>query len=268
MVRSQYLSYATAPPIAYLKLQHHSADNALNYQMLEELHLSLQQAEQDESLKVIIISSEATSFCRGMEAAYLQQLQNFGVEENNADSNYMSQVLLAIKRHKKLIISQVKGLAEGEGCALAAASDFVLASPEARFSLPDAQYGNIPAVSIYFLLGRMLQGHLRHFLLHEYALSAGEAHARGLVDEVATDEWLQRWECSSLQEAAEAYAQWLSRINARGAIEFSKKMVQDLSIMPFNEGLNFAAKINAHARTTIEFKQGLQARIQGENMEW
>jgi methylglutaconyl-CoA hydratase len=268
MVQYQYLSYQADGPIAQLQFQHPSGEQVLNYQVLEELQQALQQAENDEHLKAIRITSAADHFCLGMDAAYLQQLQNFGVDENNADSSFLAQVLTNIKRHKKLILAEVSGLAEGEGCALAAACDFVLADDNARFRMPDAQYGNIPAISIYFLLGRLQQGPLRKLLLKGETYGPATATAWGLVDEYYTAEALAEAGASNLAEAGNAWAHTLVRLNARGSVEFTKKMIQDLAIMPFQEGLNFAAKINAHARSTIEFQRGLQARQHNERLDW
>ncbi|HEV2149583.1 MAG TPA: enoyl-CoA hydratase-related protein, partial [Longimicrobiaceae bacterium] len=73
------------------------------------------------------------------------------------------------------------------GVGLAAACDLVIAAPEARFSLPEVVLGVIPAVVTPFLLRRLPPGRAGALSLGSRTLGAAEAHALGLVDEVAAD---------------------------------------------------------------------------------
>jgi methylglutaconyl-CoA hydratase len=50
--------------------------------------------------------------------------------------------------------------------------------------------------------------------------------------------------------------------------EFIRKLIADLQDMPLREGLEFAAKMNAHARATEDFRRGIAAFLRKEKITW
>ena len=79
-------------------------------------------------------------------------------------------------------LAVVDGAAFGGGLGLAAACDFVLASTRARFSLPEALYGLMPAIIRPALLTRLTPQKLNMLLFTCHSRSAEEAQSLGLVD--------------------------------------------------------------------------------------
>lgn len=251
-----YLTYSVENRIGHLQLQ--LKDELLNYVAIEEIVRVLQAANEDASLKCLLISGAGNAFCRGIDPDYLEQLQEMGMEENVADSAILARMFHGMHRHKRLIVGAVSTEALSEGCVLASACDFVVASPEARFGLRDIRYGNIPAVGLYFLMRRLGEGHVRAMALDGELRTAEEAWALGLVSRVAAN---------PLEEAT-ALAHQLAQQNSPGAVEFTKKMLADLPDMPQKEALQFASKIAAHSRKTIDYGRGLKGRKSGEELSW
>jgi methylglutaconyl-CoA hydratase len=254
------LTLETAQRIATLTLNKPDGRNAMDFQLAEDLRLALERLDDQPEIKVIVLRANGTDFCAGTDPNYLFKLQQFSLEDNIGDSGFLGNVLQALYRNKRLVIAAVNGQAISEGCTLASCADIVLASDNASFSLPDARFGNIPALSIYFLLKRLSPGALRKMLLGGDVLAATDAQAISLVDYVVP--------AAGLHTEAHQLALRMAQQNAVGSVEFIKKMMADLPAMPHQEALQFAAKINGHGRFNAEFLRGLQARAYDNRVEW
>jgi cyclohexa-1,5-dienecarbonyl-CoA hydratase len=110
-------------------------------------------------------------------------------------------------------VAIVRGLALGGGCELAMACDFVLASGNARFGLPEITLGVFPPVAAY-QMSRLVPPRLGlELLLAGDPIDAAEAKRLGLVNEVFSDDaqvdaWLARLyrhSASSLRLAKKAF---------------------------------------------------------------
>jgi enoyl-CoA hydratase/carnithine racemase len=96
-------------------------------------------------------------------------------------------LLAALERDPRPVIALVDGAAMGAGVGLAAAADLVLATPRARFALPETLLGLIPAMVFPVLARRLGVPRARALALGGEPLSAQDAHRCGLVDEVTED---------------------------------------------------------------------------------
>jgi enoyl-CoA hydratase/carnithine racemase len=89
-------------------------------------------------------------------------------------------------------LAVVDGPAFGGGLGLASACDFVLASTRARFSLPEALYGLMPAIIRPALLTRLTIQKLNMLLFTCHSRTAEEARCLGLVDRLVTADELEK----------------------------------------------------------------------------
>jgi crotonobetainyl-CoA hydratase len=91
----------------------------------------------------------------------------------------------------KPVIAAVNGYAAGGGFELALACDLVVATPDARFSLPEVRLGLVPdSGGIFRLLRRMPRALAMELLLTGKAISGTEAERWGIVNRVAVREAL------------------------------------------------------------------------------
>jgi enoyl-CoA hydratase/carnithine racemase len=96
-------------------------------------------------------------------------------------------LLRAIEEAPVVVLAVVDGPALGAGAGLAAAADLVIATPRARFGLPETVMGLVPAMVFPVLARRLGVARARRLALGAAALTAEEALAAGLADEVAED---------------------------------------------------------------------------------
>jgi enoyl-CoA hydratase len=83
-------------------------------------------------------------------------------------------------------IAVVEGPAVGSGCEIAAACDFVVATPEATFRIPEALRGTVGATQrLPRILGKRLA---KDLMFTGRTLAAGEAERHGLVARLVPEE--------------------------------------------------------------------------------
>lgn len=255
-----HIRIETADRVGTLTLHKANERNWLDYDTMLELNTALDALEADHSVKVILIRSGHPTFCAGVDPDYLYKLQQLSPQDNIGESLYLGSLLQRLQRHKRMVVMAVAGDALSEGAALCCCADFVVAADTAQFGFPDAKYGNIPAIAVYFALKKLHPGVTRRLFLGGKTHNAMAAREFGLVDEITTPE--------DLDTRAHALALELATGTSLGSVEFLKKLVADLPAMPHAEAMEFAAKINGHGRTNMEFIRGLQARHTGQEIQW
>ncbi len=234
--------------------------NALSHELVEELTQAFAKAAVDENVKVVILKANGEAFCAGADLTYLQQLQKFSFEENLQDSTHLKELFLKIYTHPKIVIAQVQGHALAGGCGLATVCDFAYAVPHAKFGYTEVKIGFIPAIVTVFLLRKIGEAKSKELLLSGELISAGQAVQIGLINGLAEPEKLETdvWEI----------AQKLVAGNSGQSMKLTKQMIAQVQSESLSDALNYAAEMNARARSTEDCKRGIAAFLNKEKLNW
>lgn len=254
------VEYEAKDRIGFLTLNRPTKRNALSHELVTELLLGFQKAASDDSVKVIVLRANGETFCAGADLVYLQQMQKFSYEENLSDSLQLKELFLQIYTSKKVVIAQVQGAALAGGCGLITVCDFVFAVPEAKFGYTEVKIGFVPAIVMVFLLRKIGEALAKELLLTGNLISAEEAKLTGVVTRVVDKNMLQ-------QEVLEFARQLISTASAQ-SLALTKQMISDVQQLPLEEALDFAARQNAHARSTDDCKRGIEAFLQKQTLKW
>lgn len=168
--------------VTFNRLKHR---NSLNDTVLQELNNVLDLAEENPGCRLVILEGQQGIFCTGMdfETFALQDSRGDPGIEKASSSLYMN-TISRLSLIPKVIISKVDGQVMAGGIGLAAASDLVIATPRSRFSLSEALWGLLPAMVAPYLIRRVGYQTAYRMTLTTLPLSAQEAFAAHLVDEV------------------------------------------------------------------------------------
>ncbi|WP_426061448.1 enoyl-CoA hydratase/isomerase family protein [Hymenobacter sp. B1770] len=256
----RYIRYEAQDRIGYITLNRPDKRNALNADVVTELKKALDFAEDDETVKVIVLRAAGDVFCAGADLAYIQDLQGFGYTDNLEDSTHLMQLFHQIYTLKKVVIGQVQGHALAGGCGLAAICDLTFAVPEAKFGYTEVKIGFIPAIVSVFLLRKIGEARTKQLLLSGDVVSAQTALDMGLITFLTTKE--------ELADTVKAYAQRLCRENSGESMEVTKEMLARLPEMALEEGLRYAAQSNAEARGSEDCRKGIAAFLSKEKISW
>jgi len=256
----KYVDYTTSDQVGYITLNRPDKRNALSYDLVGELKTCFDQAENDGSVKVIVLKANGDTFCAGADLAYLQDLQEFSFEQNVADSNHLKDLFLKIYTLKKVVIAQVQGHALAGGCGLATVCDFTFSVPEAKFGYTEVKIGFIPAIVMIFLLRKVGEAKAKQLLLSGELVSATEAANLGLVNRIIPK--------AELEHQVTQFARQLVETNSATSMMMTKQMIAQVQSMTLDEALTFASQMNAKARATDDCKRGIAAFLNKEKIKW
>nr|WP_242928872.1 enoyl-CoA hydratase-related protein [Pontibacter vulgaris] len=255
-----YVTYQVKDRIGYITMNRAEKRNALNYDMVTELKRAFVAAEDDEACKVIVLRAEGKVFCAGADLEYIQRLQKYDYHDNLADSTHLMELFRLIYTLKKVVIAQVNGHAIAGGCGLATICDFAFAVPEAKFGYTEVKIGFIPAIVKVFLLRKIGEARAKQLLLTGDLIAAEEAQRMGLINYLAPAE--------ALEERVYAFAQKMCSENSRQSMEVTKEMIARVQEMSLEEGLQYAAEMNAVARSSEDCQRGIAAFLNKEPLAW
>src|SRR4051794_34622165 len=99
----EMIKYHIRERIAYMTLSRAEKRNALNSEMVRQLKDAFRKAENDPSVKVVVLNADGDVFCAGADLEYLQQLQKNSYKENRQDSVNLAELFNTIYTLKKVV---------------------------------------------------------------------------------------------------------------------------------------------------------------------
>lgn len=234
--------------------------NAFNAQLVSDLKAAFSAAEKDATVKVIVLKGEGQAFSAGADLTYLQSLQNNSYDDNVADSENLMQLYKLIYTLSKPVVAQIEGHAIAGGCGLATVCDFSFAVPDAQFGYTEVKIGFIPAIVMVFLLRKINERNAKELLLTGKLIDAAKAKELGLINEVI--------EKAEIEETVQSFCNEIITSASRASLQATKKMIAAVQEMNLDDALQYAAKMNALARTTKDCKYGIQSFLEKKKPEW
>jgi enoyl-CoA hydratase/carnithine racemase len=167
---------------AVIELANPARHNAIDARMRDALCEALHAAADDPTVTALSLRGEGRAFSVGGE------LEEFGTAGDLATAHAVRTLrspALLLHRLRDRATAYVHGACIGSGIEVPAAVGRVIAAPDSWFRLPEVSMGLIPgAGGTVTLSARMGRHRLLYWALTDRKLSAGQALAWGLVDEV------------------------------------------------------------------------------------
>lgn len=222
--------------------------NALSAELVESLHQSLEQADLDANVRVVVFSGAGKDFCAGADLDELLASADRSIGENEASALRLGQIFERIRALPKPVLSLVQGRALAGGAGLATACDIVIAGAGAQVGYPEIERGFVPAMVATLLRRSAGEKIAVDLLLTGRMLGAEEARAAGLVSRVVPD--------AELEGAGKAVAQRLAG-SSGSALALTKRLLVELEGKSFSDGIRLGARLNAVARSMPDFREAV-----------
>ncbi len=186
--------------------------NALNLEMVEELHIFFGHLQNNESIRVLIITGAGRGFCAGADLKDSQILGEGG-KLLNQPAQYLvtiqkkfGDLILEMRHAPQPIIAAVNGPAAGGGMSLALAADVIIATPQAYFVPSFINIGlSAGEMGSSYLLPRAVGlSRAAEILYTGRVVPAAEAEKIGMVSQIIAEDKL-------LAKAQEIALQMLSK---------------------------------------------------------
>jgi enoyl-CoA hydratase len=235
--------------IALIQLNRPKELNALNLQLMLELKKALQQLDDNDDVRCIIITGNEQAFAAGAD---IKQMES----KNAIDLLKIDQFETwdQIRKTKKPIIAAVSGFALGGGCELVMTCDMVVASETAKFGQPEIKLGIMPGAGGTQRLTKAVGKALAmEMVLTGKFISAEEALSAGLINRVVPTELY-------LEEAVKLAKE--ITVQSPIAIRLAKESVLKAFDSGLQEGLYFERKNFYMCFASEDQKEGMNAFVE------
>ena len=183
--------------------------NALDEQMVEELHEVLDAAVRSEPKILVLHSLVENIFVSGADIGEL-----LNRDADSAMRSINASLFEKLERFRWPTIAVIDGYALGGGCELAMACDFRIASPRARFGQPELDLGILAGAGGNWRLPQLVGIAMARRLLYTgEIIDADKALSVGLIDEITP--------ANELMDSAQKLVDTISRRSWR-ALELTK----------------------------------------------
>ncbi|MFC1918820.1 enoyl-CoA hydratase/isomerase family protein [Chloroflexota bacterium] len=251
----QDIIYTKEAGIATITLNRPGRRNAFSPRMSESIFRAVEDAAEDDSVRVLVLTGAGQTFCAGADvkamAEKFDRSGRVGERDPTAEDIKLYPVL---HNFRKPIIAAINGIAVGGGLDIALACDIRIASDKARFSSVFVRRGLVPSGGGAYILPRLIGiDRACHLIWTGDMVDAREAERIGLVTMVVPDEEL--W--NATMELAEKLAK-----GPPLAIQKAKRIIYEGLHMDLDSVLESAASAIVELKQTEDHREGATAFVE------
>ena len=208
-----------APGIVLMTLNRPETYNAMNNTMFREFEELAWDVDEDDDVRVLILTGSGKAFCSGFDLKDADDLPNLGALGMLDQQELAARALLALRSIRIPLIAAVNGPAAGGGMSLALAADIRLSSETGRFNAAFVKIGlSAGDLGVSWLLTRLIgPGHAAEIAYTGRQVNADEALRLGMVSSVHPDDELLSASIKLAQEIA---------ANSPTGVQLSKRALQ------------------------------------------
>lgn len=225
--------------------------NALNFNVLSELDLLIENVENDDTIGSVIFTGEGKAFIAGADILFME---NLNANEAKKFGKFASNIFRKIENSSKIYISAINGFALGGGCEFAMACDLRIASSLAKLGQPEVTLGITPGFSGTQRLPRIVGiSKAKELILTGEIISAEEAFRINLINKITTPETL-------IEESINMANKILK--NSRNAVIASKEAINIGMQLDIDSSIDLEANIFGNCFAHNDQKEGMRAFIE------
>ena len=191
--------------------------NAIDAQLRNTLRENFVAADNDDSVRAIVISGQGGHFCAGGDIGSMKNITPQNAYERMDEA---LKTVLVIAACSKPVIGAIQGHAAGAGVGLALLCDEIIADPNAQFTISFSRIGLAPDWGLTATLpARIGAARARRLSVDANRVDAQSALAMGLIDEISASEQALQTAIDRAQSLANRAAPSMAAIKTHFRIE-------------------------------------------------
>lgn len=240
-----------------LTIDRESSRNALNPQVMSELHSALDAAGRSKETRVVVITGAGDrAFCAGGDLSGSNADGPLGQHRERAQ---LSSLFLSMRRLGKPVLARVNGHALGGGFGLMLACDLVVAADHAEVGTPEVNIGLWPYIITSVIQRNLPQKLALEMMMLGKRVPAAEGMRWGFINEVVPRE--------RLDESVESWtAALLSKSSA--VLRLGKDSFYVSEGMDFESALRYLESQLTIGLSAEDAMEGISAFVQKRPPEW
>lgn len=247
MTEYHNVKYSVLNRVATISLNRPSTLNSFDQGLRRDLLAALQRAEQDEEVRILVLTGEGRAFSSGADLTSESTYPSF-VEECEAE---YKPFLMAVQDSTKLVVAAVNGVAAGISTALVLNCDLIIMAEDAYLYQAFSAIGLIPDGGTTQLLVNRLGYHKAIELVVDAGkLSAEQCLELGIANRIVPN-----------QELRAQTQKWAEKL-ARGAAlsqNLSKQIMRKSGLMTYAEVIDAEAELQCKCIASEDAKIGRTA---------
>jgi enoyl-CoA hydratase len=242
-----HLAEAVTGPVAVLRIDREAALGALSRDMVAALGTYLREVRASD-LRALVVTGTGRGFIAGADVAEYRDARPAGFDAYQRLSRAVFEELEALPQ---ATVAAVNGYAFGGGFELALCCDFIIASTQARFALPEVKLGLLPGGGGTQRLARAIGTRAtKELVMTGRVMRPDEADRRGLLTRVAEPDDL-------LTVALGLAGELASR--APLAVREAKRLIDDGAQQAMGAALTTEQRVLARLFATADAEEGIAA---------
>lgn len=240
--------YSVEGSVARITLNRPDKRNALNDELIGGIKLGLNDAGQDDAVRVVLITGAGQDFCSGADLSALRKISEASITENANDARSLFELFVLMRQLSVPVVAAVHGRALAGGCGLASAADLVLATQSARFGYPEVKIGFVPAMVMAIAKRNVSEKQAFELLMRGGEITAQRAYEIGLVNQVFADD--------TFGTEVENYVSAFVKMS-KSAVALCKGLLYQIDGLSFREALETGVDVNVIARLSRDCQEGI-----------
>lgn len=248
--------YAIEDRVATITLNRPERYNAMTTIMREELLRAINDIEQDDAVRTVVITGAGKGFCSGGDLHEKRDAASAGTALPLEDRlmPIRNKIVLGIRNSAKPYIAAINGVAAGGGLGIALACDIRIASENARLGLTFLKRGMHPDWGGTYFLPRLVgTAKALELIWSGDMIDAPEAAALGIVSKLTSADAL----LPTVQEMAARFAK-----GPPVAARLAKQAVYRNMDVDLGDALDFETYAQNICASTDDIREGVQAFLE------
>lgn len=218
----------------------------------------LRQLRHDPETRIILMTGEGADFCSGADVTRMGK--DGPLEARIRMQRGVHAIARELAAMEKPVISAVRGAAVGFGWTLPLASDFVIASDTARFSMVFSKRGLVPdGGAIHFLIRHLGQMRAKDLVYTARMIDAQQALELGLLTQLVADDQLDA-------AVAELCATLLDRPTL--ALGMARRLFEAAVSSSLDDFLELEAFTQSQLNQSADYKEAVSAFLEKRKPEF
>jgi methylglutaconyl-CoA hydratase len=246
-------------PVLRITFNRPAVRNAFDEEVIDALSSCIASAEDDPSVRVVVLAGAGKAFCAGADLAWMSKAVAYNQVENLADAEDFALMLERIDTLSRPVIGRVHGAALGGGVGIAAVCDIVIAADTATIGLTEVKLGILPAVISPYVIRKIGVSAARELFLTGSRFGAERARELRLVHEVVSE--------TDLDAAVDRrIAELLT--SGPGAVAAAKTLIRDVAGESPKDVIGLTTSRIAAQRVSPEGQEGIRAFLEKRKPDW
>lgn len=235
--------------IAIVRMNRPERMNALAADLRTDLLACLDELGRDQEIRAVILTGSGKAFSAGGDLGELREKMT--TYQSRDYVRGVSRIIASIRSLEKPVIAGVNGAAVGAGFSMVMASDLIVASEKAFFSMAFSKVGLVPDLGANFFAPRLFGNHkAKEMAFFGKTLTARELWEMGFINYLVGSDALEQ----KLLEVAKEIAQ-----GPPLALGLAKKMMDQSWDLDLEDMLELEALSQATCLQSGDFQEGAAA---------